>query len=362
MRQYLQVIRLTEGHALLMYREQNRLYEVDNLRKYIIRRAEPCLKYLKDTGRILGKNMKKAAGICAQNAGSALQDALAKAAGADPDRAGGDSGNHTGIGRRNYALITGASSGIGLEFARRLSLEGYPLILIARRRDRLETLRRELGTECLLLPADLGRREDLIRLCEDLVGRRIDIFINNAGFGVSGPFTGTEISREIDMVDVNVTAQHVLFKYVLHCMEAEGGGSILNVASSAGLFPAGPYMAGYYATKAYMASLTRAVAEELRQAHSPVYVGCLCPGPVNTEFNDVADVSFALPGISPQECVDYALKMMKRRQTVIVPGRDIRAAVIGQRLIPTALTVRLTAAQQKKKMAEPGRKPAAEPN
>ena len=362
MRQYLQVIRLTEGHALLMYREQNRLYEVDNLGKFIIRRAEPCLKYLKDTGRILGKNMKKAAGICAQNAGSALQDALAKAAGADPDRAGGDSGNHTGIGRRNYALITGASSGIGLEFARRLSLEGYPLILIARRRDRLETLRRELGTECLLLPADLGRREDLIRLCEDLVGRRIDIFINNAGFGVSGPFTGTEISREIDMVDVNVTAQHVLFKYVLHCMEAEGGGSILNVASSAGLFPAGPYMAGYYATKAYMASLTRAVAEELRQAHSPVYVGCLCPGPVNTEFNDVADVSFALPGISPQECVDYALKMMERRQTVIVPGRDIRAAVIGQRLIPTALTVRLTAAQQKKKMAEPGRKPAAEPN
>ena len=362
MRQYLQVIRLTEGHALLMYREQNRLYEVDNLRKYIIRRAEPCLKYLKDTGRILGKNMKKAAGICAQNAGSALQDALAKAAGADPDRAGGDSGNHTGIGRRNYALITGASSGIGLEFARRLSLEGYPLILIARRRDRLETLRRELGTECLLLPADLGRREDLIRLCEDLVGRRIDIFINNAGFGVSGPFTGTEISREIDMVDVNVTAQHVLFKYVLHCMEADGGGSILNVASSAGLFPAGPLMAGYYATKAYMASLTRAVAEELRQAHSPVYVGCLCPGPVNTEFNDVADVSFALPGISPQECVDYALKMMERRQTVIVPGRDIRAAVIGQRLIPTALTVRLTAAQQKKKMAEPGRKPAAEPN
>ena len=130
----------------------------------------------------------------------------------------------------------------------------------------------------------------------------------------------------------------------------EGGGTILNVASSAGLFPAGPYMSGYYATKAYMTSLTRGVAEELRQAHSPVYVGCLCPGPVNTEFNDIADVSFALPGISPEECVDYALRMMARRQTVIIPGRQIRAAVIGQRLIPTALTVRITAAQQKKKM------------
>ncbi|MDO5134340.1 MAG: SDR family oxidoreductase [Eubacteriales bacterium] len=262
---------------------------------------------------------------------------------------------NVGAGRKNYALITGASSGIGMEFARRLSLEGYPLILIARRRDRLESLRNELGTECLLLPADLARREDLIRLCEDLVGRRIDIFINNAGFGVSGPFLGSDLMREVNMIDVNVTAQHVLLKYVLHRMQNEGGGYILNVASSAGLFPAGPFMAGYYATKAYMASLTRAVAEELRQGGSPVYVGCLCPGPVNTEFNEVADVTFALPGISAEECVDYALRMMEKRRVVIIPSAQIRAAVFAQRLIPSSLTVRITASQQKKKMqpAEP---------
>ena len=326
--------------------------------KRIIRRAEPCLKYLKDTGRILGVTMKKAADLCAQGAESAMQDVLAKASGVDTDIAGTDI---TGPGKKNYAVITGASSGIGLEFARRLSLEGYPLILIARRRDRLEVLRRELGTECLLLPADLARREDLIRLCEDLVGRRIDIFINNAGFGVNGPFIATELMREVNMIDVNVTAQHVLFKYVLHRMEEEGGGTILNVASSAGLFPAGPYMSGYYATKSYMASLTRGVAEELRQLGSSVYVGCLCPGPVNTEFNDVADVSFALPGISVEECVDYALRMMERRKTVIIPGREIRAAVIGQRFLPTALTVRITAAQQRKKMGSPAAQPAAEP-
>lgn len=313
---------------------------------------------MKDTGRILGRSMKKAAGLCAQNAENMLKETLARAGGAE---LGDLSGDPEGYGRRNYAVVTGASSGIGMEFARRLSLEGYPLILIARRRDRLEALRRELGTECLLLPADLARREDLIRLCEDLVGRRIDVFINNAGFGVSGPFMATEVAREIGMVDVNVTAQHVLFKYILHRMEAEGGGAILNVASSAGLFPAGPYMSGYYATKAYMTSLTRGVAEELRQAGSPVYVGCLCPGPVNTEFNDVADVSFALPGISAQECVDYAIRMMKRRQTVIIPGREINAAVIGQRFIPAALTVRLTAAQQKKKMAAPAAEAGAEP-
>lgn len=319
----------------------------------MIQRAEPYLKQLKDSGRVLGRSMIKAAGICAQGAESVIKETMTRAPGGDLGDLGGNSDNLTGDGKKNYAVVTGASSGIGLEFAKRLSLEGYPLILIARRRDRLEALRRELGTECLLLPADLARREDLIRLCEDLVGRRIDIFINNAGFGVSGPFLGTEVGREINMVDVNVTAQHVLFKYILHRMEAEGGGAILNVASSAGLFPAGPYMSGYYATKAYMASLTRGVAEELRQAKSPVYVGCLCPGPVNTEFNDVADVKFALPGISTEECVDYALCMMARRQTVIIPGREIRAAVIGQRFIPTALTVRMTAAQQKKKMTDP---------
>ena len=327
--------------------------------KRIMQRAEPYLKNLKFTGRVLGRSMKKAAGLCAQGAENIIKDTITRAAGNEQSDSGDNSGSMTGDGRKNYAVITGASSGIGLEFARRLSLEGYPLILIARRRDRLEALRRELGTECLLLPADLARREDLIRLCEDLVGRRIDVFINNAGFGVSGPFMASEVSREVGMIDVNVTAQHVLFKYILHRMEAEGGGAILNVASSAGLFPAGPYMSGYYATKAYMTSLTRGVAEELRQAKSPVYVGCLCPGPVNTEFNDVADVSFALPGISPEECVDYALRMMARRQTVIIPGREIRAAVIGQRLLPTALTVRITAAQQKKKMSAPEQKPAA---
>ncbi len=301
-------------------------------------RAKPCLEQLKFNGKKLGETAKMLLE-------STMQDVMAKAALFDQEKNLEDKG-----GKKNYAVITGASSGIGLEFARRLSLEGYPLILIARRRDRLEMLRRELGTECLLLPADLSRHEDLVRLCEDLIGRRIDIFINNAGFGVAGPFMGTDLLREVNMIDVNVTAQHVLFKYMLHRMEAEGGGYILNVASSAGLFPAGPFMSGYYATKAYMASLTRGVVEELRQAGSSVYVGCLCPGPVNTEFNDVADVSFALPGISAEECVDYALKMMARRKVMIVPGRELRAAVFGQRFLPTALTVRITASQQKKKL------------
>lgn len=313
--------------------------------------AQPCLAQLQAGGKILGRTAARAAKVWAEEAGNALQDAVARARGEGQAQ---EEENGAAHGKRNYAVITGASSGIGREFARQLSLEGYPLILIARRRDRLEALRTELGTECLLLPADLARREDLIRLCEDLVGRRIDIFINNAGFGVAGPFLATELMREVNMVDVNVTAQHVLFKYVLHRMQQEGGGYILNVASSAGLLPAGPYMAGYYATKSYMASLTRGVAEELRQGGSPVYVGCLCPGPVDTEFNDVADVRFTLPGISAEACVDYALQMMEKRKTVIVPGREIRAAIFAQRFLPGALTVRITSSQQKKKLGEAG--------
>ena len=324
----------------------------------LVGKVSPWLRQLGKDSRKLGRTAAAAARFCAEGAENAVRDAMAKA-----KTAAAESGTRTGgrvPGKKNYALITGASSGIGMEFARRLSLEGYPLILIARRRDRLEALRAELGTECLLLPADLARREDLIRLCEDLVGRRIDIFINNAGFGVSGPFLGTDLMREVNMVDVNVVAQHVLFKYVLHRMEAEGGGTILNVASSAGLFPAGPFMAGYYATKAYMTSLTRGVAEELRQSGSSVYVACLCPGPVNTEFNAVADVVFALPGISVEECVDSALCMMKKRKTVIIPEKELRAAVLGQRFLPASLTVRITAAQQRKKMQGPEEKNAEE--
>lgn len=152
------------------------------------------------------------------------------------------------------------------------------------------------------------------------------------------------------MIDVNVKSMHLLMKLMLRRMEKQEGGYILNVASSAGLFPAGPYMAAYYATKAYMASLTRAVALELKQRGSRVYVGALCPGPVNTEFNDVANVEFALAGITPEYCAGYALKQMKRRKVLIVPTAEIKAATICGRFIPQNLLIAITAHQQKKKL------------
>ena len=195
--------------------------------------------------------------------------------------------------------ITGASSGIGQEFARRYAKLGFRLILTARRKDRLDALAAELSAKhaipCRVLPADLASDAECDALCAALADERIDFFINNAGFGACGSFLETDPEKELSMLRVNVLAMHRLFKFVLKKMEAQGFGAILNVASSAGLLPGGPYMAGYYASKTYVVSLTRGVAEELREQHSPVYVCALCPGPVDTEFNAVSYTHLTLP-------------------------------------------------------------------
>ena len=250
--------------------------------------------------------------------------------------------------------ITGASSGIGREFARRYAKMGCRLILTARRADRLEALAEELrqahGTVCRILTADLACEEECTRLCNELAGETLDIFINNAGFGVCGSYLETDSAKEEEMVRVNVEAMARLFRFAVRKMQAEGGGTILNVASSAGLLPGGPYMAGYYAGKAYVVSLTRGVAEELRQMHSPVYVCALCPGPVDTEFNDRAGVIFALKGITPEFCVDEALLGMMRHKTIIVPSAFMRLCTSAQKLVPTPLLMPIVARQQQKKL------------
>ena len=250
--------------------------------------------------------------------------------------------------------ITGASSGIGREFARRYAAMGCRLILTARRADRLQALAEELhaahGTECRIETADLSRAEACSRLCEVLAEEHIDIFINNAGFGVCGSILETEEAREEEMIQVNVAAMARLFRAVVRKMNTQGGGTILNVASSAGLLPGGPYMAGYYASKAYVVSMTRGVAEELREMHSPVYVCALCPGPVDTEFNERADVVFALRGISPELCVEEAMRGMLRHKTIIVPSALMRAATTAQRFMPMAILMPIMAHQQKKKL------------
>ena len=188
------------------------------------------------------------------------------------------------------------------------------------------------------------------RLFKELEGETIDIFINNAGFGVCGSYLETDDAREEEMIRVNVEAMARLFRFAVRRMHAAGGGTILNVASSAGLLPGGPYMAGYYASKAYVVSLTRGVARELQELHSPVYVCALCPGPVDTEFNDRAGVVFALKGITPEFCVQEAMHGMMHRRTIIVPSAFMRACTTAQKLLPASLLMPIVARQQKKKL------------
>lgn len=257
-------------------------------------------------------------------------------------------------GMKHYAVITGASSGLGTEFAKALAEKGLNLLIIARRRERLLELasqvRNRYGVEVEILCADLSVREERDRVLARTAELPVAVFINNAGFGDCGVFTETSLDKDLSMIDVNVAAVHHLAKGILKQYKEKDRGYLLNVASSAGLLPGGPYMATYYSTKAYVTSLTRAIARELKEAGSHIYIGALCPGPVDTEFNSVADVEFALPGISAEYCVKYAVRQMLKRETIIVPTLRMKAAVTAGRILSPKTAVAITGKQQKRKL------------
>ena len=249
-------------------------------------------------------------------------------------------------------LITGASSGIGKEFAGRYAEKGYRLILTARRTEILDYMKEKYGAECRVIAADLSDEAQCKKLLLDVADEQIDIFINNAGFGTAGNFLETDLEKEIAMVKVNDIAMHILFKGILKKMQERGEGTIVNVASSAGLLPGGPYMATYYASKAYVVSMTRAVARELKELGSKVYVCALCPVPVDTEFNQNADVVFALKGITVEKCVSACLFGMNRKKTIIVPTLRMKVAMALSHLAPIPVLVSMTGGQQKKKIKD----------
>lgn len=246
------------------------------------------------------------------------------------------------------ALITGASSGIGWDFAVALSEMGYDLIVAARRADRLERLKSMLKTDVRTICADLSLPGECIRLYETVKDSNVDILINNAGFGLLGAFADTPLETELKMIDTNIKAVHILTKLFLRDFNKKGGGYILNVASSAGFLP-GPLMAAYYSTKAYVLRLTQAIYEEQRRAKSRVYVGAFCPGPVDTEFGQVANVKFSLKGISSEYAARYAIKRMFKGKPVIVPGFIMKASHILARLAPDKLLLRVTYNLQRRK-------------
>lgn len=246
------------------------------------------------------------------------------------------------------ALITGASSGIGRDMAKILSARGYDLILVARRKDLLEQLKSELNTEVEIITMDISSTFNCMKLYNKVKKQDIDIVINNAGFGTFGNFSETNMNKELDMIDLNIKAVHSLTKVFLQDFKEKNKGYILNVASLAA-FQAGPLMATYYATKAYVLRLTEAIYEELRREESNVYIGALCPGPVDTGFNDVAGVQFGVKALNSYDVANYAINKMFKRKLIIVPGLSTKLVYYFGNFIPRKVKLKVAYNIQKKK-------------
>ncbi len=241
------------------------------------------------------------------------------------------------------ALVTGASSGIGEQFARKLAARGYDLVLVARRADRLERLAEELPTSTRVVPCDLVTEAGTLRERVAELGVDVDLLVNNAGFGTSGPFLEHDPVRDAAQVRLNCEAIVTLTHAFLPAMVERGRGGIINVASTAGMQPL-PYESVYAATKAFAISFTDALHTELRG--TGVRVLAVNPGPVPTEWQEVAGYEpgrvAVVPGrISAEQVVDESLAAYDRGRRSVIPGRTIRWFIRATRPAPRALQLRV---------------------
>ena len=239
------------------------------------------------------------------------------------------------------AVVTGASSGIGRDIARCLAARGVELVLVARRESRLAELAAELPVPVETVPCDLSDPDACVELHRRICAKPVDILVNDAGLGVFGPFDETDLGRELGLIEVNIRALHILTKLFLKDFIARDHGFILNVSSIAAYAP-GPLMATYYASKAYVLRLSQAIYGELRQRGSHVHVAALCPGPVRTEFNQVAGVEFFTAGMSAQKVAKIAIEGMFSEKREIIPGILMKWAKALTRVTPTALQLRVS--------------------
>ena len=249
-----------------------------------------------------------------------------------------------------YALITGASSGIGKEIARQLAVKKINLILVARRIDRLNELKIELtekhGIEVVVYGLDLSVQENCHKLHQDTLSFKPEIVINNAGFGKVGHFDKIDLDVELNMLDLNIKALHTLTKLFVSSMEK---GVILNVGSMAAFLPT-PLLATYAASKAYVVSFSRAVNFELKKQNRDLSVLVLCPGPVATEFGQVAEAGeLGLPGISAEECARVAINGIFRKKPQIIPSFQMKFLHLLVRFVPTSLILKASYKIQSKK-------------
>ncbi len=248
------------------------------------------------------------------------------------------------------ALITGASSGMGRDMAYVLSELGYDIIAVARRRERLEQLKKELKTNVEIICCDVSDEKQCRQLAE--TAGDVDILINNAGFGVFGDFASNDLDAELKLIDTNLKAAHIMTKYYVKRFKERNSGYILNVASAAAFFP-GPLFGAYYASKSYVLRLSQSIAEELRRENSNVHISVLCPGPVSTEFGEVANVSFGIKGkgisLESMDVARYAIRQMLMGKQIIVPGTVMKIAVFLRHMLPDKALARAVYHIQHKK-------------
>ena len=245
---------------------------------------------------------------------------------------------------RLVTLVTGASAGLGAEFARQCARRGDEVVLVARRKERLEALAAEIG-KAHVIAADLAAPQSAERLISELHARGLSVatLINNAGFGLAGKFADLPLDRQREMLDLNISALTSLCHLVLPAMRERRQGAILNVAST-GAFQAGPGLGVSFATKAYVLSFTEALHQELKG--SGIKVSALCPGPTATEFGEVAGIKSGPPGVFSSDArsvVAAGLKGLERNRAVVIPGIANKITVQSNRLIPRGAMRRMVA-------------------
>lgn len=225
---------------------------------------------------------------------------------------------------------------------------GYDLILTASDENRLAKVAKNIGGKIETIVCDLRYEEEVYKLYDKVKDENIDILVNNAGFGLFGDFVKTDLDRELEMIEVNIKAVHILTKLFLRDFYERDFGFILNVASSAG-FMAGPHLDTYYATKNYCLKLTLGIYEELRRAKSNVHISALCPGPVDTNFNRVAKGIFKIKGANKDYVAKYGIDKMLKGKLIIIPTFKMKMTIFFQKFIPTKLLLRITYKIQKRK-------------
>ena len=247
------------------------------------------------------------------------------------------------------ALITGGTSGIGLAIADELLTRGYEVKIISRKEGDLPIIRKKHPDGKIEFSSyDLSKEEECYRLLEDTKGDDFDLFVNNAGYGDIGRIQNTSLEKEVNMLKLNDIATLILVKSFLLRFIKKGKGRVLTVASAAA-FGVAPYMNVYYASKAFVYSLAHGYYRELKDMKSKVTISVLCPGPVKTRFEEVANAKFTISSLNADKVAKYAVKKTLKGKLEIVPGIKIKLGHVFSHIVPKKMISKILRKQSEMK-------------